>query len=429
MNSIRWFVVIAAFTCAWSASVRALGHEQQQQKQGDDKDDDDPGPWPHPHFYWSHGLHFDDIFGFDLSLGGDGQNDSAIYANTDSVEEVIDEPVEGGVEWRRLRGYLAGRRGKSIEFLFRYDFAVNNPPNLKDAYIGFKQLPLLNKIPFLRTLRIFAGRFRAPLSIDGSMSSSDTPLMERALTSAFLPSRNTGFLFHGASINLKTNIRWSLGVLRPESDVEGFQNQDNLGFSARFATAFRLKDDRLFHVGIDFWRRNVDPTISFQSQPESHIAPEFVDTGDITASHLDLLVIETAWQHGPLTFQGEAVGTEVSVADAGNPQFYAFYVQASYVLTGETRPYRAEYGTFARPRPKHEFRDGQGGKGAFEIAFRFSRIDLDSQGVSGGRLNDLSAGFTWYPVQRARVMFNYILANRSDAEPVSVFQGRLQVAF
>ena len=86
MNSIRWFVVIAAFTCASSTSVRALGHEQQQQKQGDDKDDDDPGPWPHPHFYWSHGIHLDDIFGFDLSLGGDGQNDSANYANTDSVD-------------------------------------------------------------------------------------------------------------------------------------------------------------------------------------------------------------------------------------------------------------------------------------------------------------------------------------------------------
>jgi len=217
MDSIRSLLrrfacvtLTAALVGVLGASVRAFGQEQDEPKQ-EEKDEDDEGPWPHPHFYWSHGLHFDDIFGFDLTLGGDGQNDSAIYANTDSVEEVIDEPVEGGVEWRRLRGYLAGRRGKSIEFLFRYDFAVNNPPNLKDAYIGFKQLPLLNKIPFLRTLRIFAGRFRAPLSIDGSMSSSDTPLMERALTSAFLPSRNTGFLFHGASINLKTNIRWSLG--------------------------------------------------------------------------------------------------------------------------------------------------------------------------------------------------------------------------
>ena len=128
-------------------------------------------------------------------------------------------------------------RGRSIEFLFRYDFPVTNPPNLKDAYIGFKRLPLVNKIPFLRTLRIFAGRFAAPLGIDGSMSSNDTPLMENSLmTSAFLPSRNTGFLFHGATIDLKTKIRWSIGYLQPESDIEDLQSKDNLGLSARFAT-------------------------------------------------------------------------------------------------------------------------------------------------------------------------------------------------
>ena len=124
--------------------------------------------------------------------------------------------------------------------------------------------------------------------------------------------------------------------------------------------------------------------------------------------------------------KGDRNGTAEST---GDPRFYGFYAQASYMLTGETRPYRAEYGTFARPRPAREFRDGHGGKGAMELAFRFSRIDLDDEGVSGGRLNDLSVGFNWYPVHRTRVMLNYILANRSDAEPVSIFQGRLQVAF
>ncbi len=409
-----------------TSDASSQDREQDEPKQ-DEKDEDDV--WPHPHFYWAHGLHVDDIFGFDLSLGGDAQNDSAAYANTESVEEVIGEPVEPGVEWRRARAYIAGRRGTSLEFLIRYDFAVSNPPNLKDAYIGFKRIPLVNKVPFLRTLRIFAGRFKTPLGIDGSMSSSDTPLMERALTSAFLPSRNTGFLFHGASINLKTKIRWSLGYLQPESNTEDIQNKDNLGISARLATAFQLQEDRLLHLGVDYWHRNVDPTIQIASPPESHIAPEFVDTGDIPASGADQLVVEGAWQRGPLTFQGEVVGVRISSEPTGDPKFYAFYAQASYFLTGETRPYVPEHGTFARPRPKREFRDGHGGKGALELACRFSRIDLDDQGVSGGRLNDLSVGFNWYPVFRSRVMFNFILANRSDAEPVMIFQGRLQVAF
>jgi len=417
------FTLILGLVWMLASMSNALSQTTQQEEQEEEEG------WPHPHFYWSHGLHIDDFFGLDLSFGGDAQNDTAGFANTESIEEVLDTPVNGGVEWRRARAYVSGRYGASVEFLFRYDFAVSSPPNLQDAYIGFKQIPFVNKIPFLRTLRIFAGRFKAPLGIDGSMSSNDTPLMENALTSAFLPSRNTGFLFHGASINAKTKIRWSLGYLQPESDFEDVQSKDNLGFSARLATAFQLKKDRLLHLGVDFWRRNVNPTIQIASRPESHIAPQFVDTGDVTASHMDVLVIETAWQHGPFTFQGEAVGTQLSSEPTGDPRFYAFYAQASYFLTGETRPYQAEYGTFARPRPKREFRDGHGGRGALELAFRLSRIDLDDKGVSGGRLNDVSVGVNWYPVHRARVMFNFILANRSDAERVAIFQGRVQVAF
>ncbi len=101
----------------------------------------------------------------------------------------------------------------------------------------------------------------------------------------------------------------------------------------------------------------------------------------------------------------------------------------SYFLSGETAPYRMERGTFTRPYPKREFRDGSGGLGAFEVGFRFSRIDLDDGDVNGGRLNDWSAAFNWYPTHYARVMFNAVLANLAGADPMGIFQMRLQVAF
>ena len=94
---------------------------------------------------------------------------------------------------------------------------------------------------------------------------------------------------------------------------------------------------------------------------------------------------------------------------------------------------RASYvpgeGAFKRVQPKREFRDGDGGLGAFEIAFRFSRIDLDDEEVTGGRLNDFTAAFNWYATRNYRVLTNVIRAHRSDAEPVWIFQLRLQVAF
>jgi hypothetical protein len=110
--------------------------------------------------YWD-GLHlkgpWEDLR---IKIGADVQNDAAGYANVESAEARIGKPIESDVEWRRARVYAEGSVHRPIEFEFRYDFAVSNPPNLKDAYVSLVDLP----IP---TLEVTAGRFRAPLGLDG----------------------------------------------------------------------------------------------------------------------------------------------------------------------------------------------------------------------------------------------------------------------
>ena len=101
----------------------------------------------------------------------------------------------------------------------------------------------------------------------------------------------------------------------------------------------------------------------------------------------------------------------------------------SYFLTGESRPYIAGEGRFGAPHPKRELRDGTGGKGALEIAFRFSRIDLNDSVVTGGELNDLTAAFHWYPTYHTRATFQLIRANLENADAVWILQGRLQISF
>ncbi len=74
-------------------------------------------------------------------------------------------------------------------------------------------------------------------------------------------------------------------------------------------------------------------------------------------------------------------------------------------------------------------RDGSGGLGAFEIAARFSYIDLNDKDITGGKLADISFAFNWYPTHATRVSFNVIRADRESWDPVWIFQGRLQVTF
>ena len=71
--------------------------------------------------------------------------------------------------------------------------------------------------------------------------------------------------------------------------------------------------------------------------------------------------------------------------------------------------------------------DGAGsrGLGAFEIAARFSYIDLNDKDITGGKLADVSFAFNWYPTVPTRVSFNVIRVDRESWDPVWIFQGRI----
>ena len=64
-----------------------------------------------------------------------------------------------------------------------------------------------------------------------------------------------------------------------------------------------------------------------------------------------------------------------------------------------------------------------------EIAFRYSRLDLDDRGIEGGLLNDFTLGFNWYPNDSARLMLNAVRAERKGLETVWIAQARIQWAY
>ena len=314
---------------------------------------------------------------------------------------------------------------KYFNYKFQYDFAVNSPPNLKDAYVGFDA-------PFV-PLKIRTGRFRAPLGLEGVTSGADTTFMERSVLNTFVSSRNTGVLFITDASRQAHSFRGAVGAVKPEDDF-GIGTTSLLGVSARFSYAFRPRDgDLLIHAGGDYLYRPVDETVRFVSRPESHIAPQFTDTGDIPAQSVGMGLVEFAFVKGPLSFQTETSINSVNRTKLGrlNQFFWGGYAFVSYFLTGETRPYQDDQGNFGRQYPLEPFMGSDAaGKGAFEIAFRVSYLDLDDKEINGGRITDLTLGLNWYATRNARVLLNVI---RSDAtlleDPVWIAQVRLQWAY
>jgi phosphate-selective porin OprO/OprP len=167
--------------------------------------------------------------------------------------------------------------------------------------------------------------------------------------------------------------------------------------------------------------------------------PPFVDTGPIPAWAYQLYGAEAALVLGPLSLQSEYIATTVNAIDGETLFFYGAYAYASYFLTGEHRQYEPKWGRFGRMKPFVDVVRFGGGRnvcfgcGAWEVAARWSYLDLNSDAVLGGRLVDFTAGVNWYLNAYARIMFNYIRADldnpmhgRSNAD---VFAMRAQLEF
>ena len=121
-----------------------------------------------------------------------------------------------------------------------------------------------------------------------------------------------------------------------------------------------------------------------------------------------------------------------------DPDFSGFYGYFSYFLTGENRKYKKENGVFSRVKPNKNFHWGRGkGKGAIELAARYSELDLSDEEIDGGRLQDLTLGVNWYLNPNTRVMLNYVRANvdrlvndiRLDDDNADLLSMRFQVDF
>jgi phosphate-selective porin OprO/OprP len=374
--------------------------------------------------YWKDGLRLDSADGaVKLKIGGRIQNDWAYYCTDDKDIGTADgDDFDEGVEFRRARLYVSGSIYDNVEFKAQYDFAGGDA-DFKDVYLGVK------KVPYVGGVRV--GHFKEPFSLEELTSSNYITFMERALPNTFAPSRNTGVMLHDAVLDKR--LTWAAGFFRQTDDFGDGVGGRDYNMTARLTGLPLYEEDgkRLLHLGVAYTHQNYeDDVIRFRARPESHLAPRVVDTGTIPAECGDLLGAEVAWVHGPFSLQGEYMHAFVE-GDShfiGDPRFWAASLQASYFLTGEHRPYKTSSGTFDKVKPLANF-GKDGGPGAWELAARYSYLNLNDAGVSGGRLRDFTLGLNWYLNPNLRVMWNYVRADPSDGGDVDIFQMRLQLAF
>jgi phosphate-selective porin OprO/OprP len=365
---------------------------------------------------WDNGIKLERADGaYKLRFGGRIQLDGAVISETDGLNEDLKDlggnGQGNGVEFRRARLYFEGTLHERLLFKAQYDFAGGESA-FKDVYVGLKDLGPVGTVQ--------VGQFKEPFLLDEMTSDDYITMMERPLNDAFFPDRNVGVM--GLNTLADKRVSWQLGAFRDTDDFgDAFSsfNDTNWDIAGRVTGLPYWKEDgsQLVHLGFDYLHRFRGSTLSYSQRPEAHLADRFVNTGSFDASDSDVFNVELAWVQGPFSLQSEYSHALANGDDGqSNVDFWAAYGQLSYFLTGEHKVYEPDHGRFGRIKPNKNFNPGEGGWGAFEVATRFSYLDLNDRNIRGGELWDAQAGINWYLFPNARIMLNYIHANLSGRQ-------------
>ncbi len=151
-----------------------------------------------------------------------------------------------------------------------------------------------------------------------------------------------------------------------------------------------------------------------------------MDTGTISnVEDITLVGVEAAGVWGSLSMQGEIISANVGIKAANDTTFSGAYAFISYFLTGESRPYSVKDGTFGRIKPKSD-------NGAWEVAGRYSTLDLTDGTVMGGKEDNFTLGLNYYVNPNVKFMANYVAVDTDsvagDDDP-SIIQMRAQIDF
>jgi phosphate-selective porin OprO/OprP len=311
----------------------------------------------------------------------------------------------------------------NIDYQLEVDFAGKesnafNSPAFYDTYLQIHGLPSLGG----ETGRLRVGHFREPFSLEELSSLPRLTFLERSLADVFAPSRNVGIQWSDALLGDpgKERLTYAVGVFKASNT---FATSSARGYSVTGRITglpwYENDGEHLLHLGAAFSHREPNGAVlGWNARPESRLTQFRYANADSTVTGfrlrdarvetVDEAGFEAALVYGPFSLQGEYEFADVSTTFDGDRSFSGYYAQAGYFLTGEHRGYRNAEGVFDRVRPKHNFDLHGGGLGAWEVALRYSNVDLNDGAVRGGQQDNITAGVSWYINPNARLTLNYI---------------------
>lgn len=321
-----------------------------------------------------------------------------------------DVPWQSGQEFRRARLFVSGEIDGVWDWKFQFEFTdLDDEPQagIEDAYVRYTGF---------EDTAIAVGQLKAPFSMDELTSSRYMTFVERSLvteaTSSIVGNRRPGLHLKRTLGNHFTVAGAFTG--NRVSDANDFDGEH--AFTVRGTWSPVHEAERAVHLGLAAGWRRLDEGLRVRARPEVHLAgrPVDNDVADdvIPADDVQVIGLDGAWVSGPLSLQGEYVAYDLDETVPGSGDGAGWFLAGSWFLTGESRNYHFASGDFGSTRVHRPV--GAGGRGAWELAARFSTLDLDDSaslglgGDGGGEIDNLTLGVNWYLNNNMMFRLDYV---------------------
>jgi phosphate-selective porin OprO/OprP len=380
---------------------------------------------------------------FSLAIRAIAQYDTAYYMQ-DKRAALLSAPngpdLSSGGNFRRTQLGIQGSLFGDWSYNFNYDFAgaggTETPGHIQSVYIQYDGL---------KPWGIRIGAFPPSAGLEDNTGSPDTIFLERNSPSDL--ARNIA----GGDGRDAVSVFYAGDRLYGSLSYTGDKVQDSGVFDEQQALLGRLSyllysgDDLkavasangtyVFKAADTSAGANAARAITLNDPPEltvDNTGTKLVSTGALNAESVSEWGLESAVQWNSLYAQAGYFGYGVDQR-AALPSFAfdGWYAQATFVLTGESRTYNASSAAFSNPKPRVPFSFSGGGWGAWEVAARYSDLDLNAHpgiigsplppdGIRGGDQRIWTAGLNWYPNSVLKFELQY---QNVDISRIGTFQG------
>ena len=394
---------------------------------------------------------------FSFAVRAIGQYDVAYFAQDAQARQLAaanGPDMSSGSNWRRAQLGIQGKVFGDWNYYFNYDFGGGASSGnelqgrIQQAYVEYAGLA-----PF--AFRV--GAFPPSANLEDATGAGDVIFLERNAPSDLSRSLAGGDGRDGIGV-IYAGERFFSSLAYTGGKVA----DTTLFFDEQQALVGRVSD--LFYTDND-WKllasaaatyvlRGPDAAagaasarnITLQDGPElttDDNSLRLISTGAINTATAWNYGVEGAAEWRNIYTQAGYFGFGMDQRTAGAPDlnFDGWYAQASWIITGESRPYNVANGSFSNPKPRVTFSLDGWGPGAWELAARYSDLNLNDRpgvlgsalpagGIRGGDQRIFTAEINWYPnsVLKFALQYQNTDVNRIGTIPAGFGHGVLNNA-